>query len=1385
MTFRGIAYGLLFFLITVVAFGQPATLPEKKVVFSRLPENLGLSQSSINAILQDREGFLWFATWSGLIRYDGYTTRVFHSGNKEFDLKGNLISTLFEDHNGDLWIGTHVTGLFQFNKKTNQFINHRHSSSDPSSLSNNNIWDIIEDENHNLWIATEGGVNFFDRKTNTFRSFVNDVRDQESLSDNFVTDIFIASDKSIWVATNFGLNRLHTNAQGKIAFERFFNPDTENADNFVYQVAEIKKGNQNEIWFITKKGLKYLDGKKIVNYTAAGKPSNYSMFRCLMQLNSNEPYLVLGSAVGISFFNAADRTFEKHISNLDGILPKEGHSMAVTSIYLDRGGVLWVGTKKGLYKSDSYKQDIDLFLTSSFDLTNSIITGIRTSSKGYWISTIGGGIFHYDRNRFQSFPLQLKEKGDFAPFVQSLFTDSYGRVWVGTAGAGVMVFESEEALRTGKVGNFRHYHMGSDPYIKDDYIVSFAEDNTGNIWIGTWDGSLIRISSKGEIDQYDREQFGKAPIVTMHADNSGTLWVGTRGNGIFRTRIRNREIDLKHFSFDRNNAESIPNNFINAIYEDHAGSLWIATEGGLTLFNRRTENFTPYEIKEGPANKVIVGILEDDDGKLWLSHWNGITVIDPKDTLQNTVRNFDTHDFIQGGFFYNNVCMKDSDGQLLFGGSNGFNIIQPKNLFTNPVVPKVVISEFRLFNQPVAMNEDVNNRILFSQPLNNTREIVLKYFENTLSFEFAALDFAAPEKLRYAYRLKGFDEKWNYTSSERRFANYTNLNDGVYTFMVKSTNNDGVWNSPVTEMTVTVLPPWWRTTWAFLSYVIFTIGMLYLFRKLILMRVNFIHDLKLERIQRENMEKLNRAKLQFFTNISHEFRTPLTLILGPVQNLMESVRGDAFMRNQLFTINNNAQRLLRLVNQLLDFRKAESGNLKLQVSEGNIVKFVKEIKLSFDALAEQMKIDFRLISSSNIIKIYFDRDQFEKILFNLLSNAFKHTPEGGSISIEIMEKQQGVAISVSDNGRGIKPEVFEHLFQTFFSYDDDRHHSGTGIGLALVKTLVDAHHGEIEVQSEENQFTRFTITLKSGSSHFDAAEMTPEKSDYENIAVYPVLGPEVLMVPEKEEVSQPLEDLPRILIVEDNAEVRAYVKSVFAGTYLVLEAEDGKEGLQVALEEIPDIIISDVMMPYVDGISLCKQLKSDPKTSHIPVILLTARTSLIFKVEGLETGADDYVTKPFNPRVLQLKVKNLLKTLEQTRKLFKDNEVLKIEPNRVTLNSADEKFVSQVLESIEKNMSTSEYSVEVLCDDVGMSRMQLYRKLKALTGLSANEFIRSIRLKRAAQLLEQNQLTVAEITYEVGFSDLQYFRECFKKMFAVTPTEYAQRFIRNEAGKGK
>lgn len=1364
---------MLVTLLPLCSQAQPTELREKKIVFDQLLEELSLSQSSINCILQDTEGYLWVGTWSGLIRYDGYTTTVFHSENQPGKLQSNKILTLYEDKSGFLWIGTHMGGLFRYNKNNNTFEKFSNDENDPRSLSNNNVRAVQEDAAGNLWVGTEKGINILRSDRTGFLRVT--TQTAPTLTHDFITDIHLSANNEMWISTEYGLNKLQ-NTKEPYEFKNYiYDTDVINKDlhNQIYSIASLPTEHGASIWLTTKKGLKALINGNLTNYIIPGKPASHSIFNTLLVMPGEQPYLITGSESGISFFDVASMQFDEHIHSADQTMNLSHGS--ITSLYLDRGGVLWVGTKKGINKFDSYTKEFESFKVSQFDKTKSIITGVQiAATEGYWISTIGGGLFKFDgNNTFKKYKFACKEENTFTEFVQALYSDEKGNVWIGTAGAGVYHF-NEHQLASSEITSYNHYSPQTNKEFPDNYIMSITSDGRENVLIGTWNAGLYKILQHGDVLKYEDPRLATAPIVVLYVDRSGTIWAGTRGNGFYSIKEDGKDLIVEHYK--RSETNSINDNFVNCIYEDHAGILWLATDGGLSSFDRRRNIFENYAIEGGPSNKVIVSILEDNQGKLWLAHWNGLTVIDPSDPTWT--RNYDRNDHIMGGFFYSNVCVKGREGQLLFAGSEGFNRIDAKKIIQRPENSPLAITHFELFGKSVAHGENINDRVLLSQPLRNNSEIELKHFENSVAFEFASLDFAAPAKIRYAYMLEGFNDTWSYTNSDRRFANYTNLNPGTYVFKVKASGIDGVWQEKFSQLKIVILPPWWKTHWAVVLYALLGIAVLYVFRKFILLRANLLHDIKVERLQRENMEKLNKTKLDFFTNISHEFRTPLTLILGPVQSLLESGEYSKYVRNHLLSISNNSQRLLRLVNQLLDFRKVESGNIDLKVSEGNMVRFVREIKLLFDSLAEQLRIRFSMEVSHEVIKVWFDRDQFEKILFNLLSNAFKNTHEDGSIRILIEDVGDKVKIIVEDTGHGIRQEHFDQIFQTFFSYDEDKHHTGTGIGLALSKSLIDMHRGEIEVESKEHVFTRFTITLQKGNAHFSNEEIVHTSDDLESMDHYPSLFEhdlEPIEYSEEKSADSSSLTLPRMLIVEDTVAVRAYIRSIFNNSFTIIEAAQGEEGWDMAVEHVPDIIISDVMMPVMDGITLCKKVKSDKRTSHIPLILLTARTSLIFKVEGLETGADEYLTKPFNPKVLELKVRNLLRLRARMHEVFTDNTVLSIEPKMVTLNSADELFVHQVVESVENNISRSEYSIEELCRDVAMSRMQLYRKLKALTGLSANEFIRTMRLKRAAQLLEQNQLTIAEVTYEVGFTDLPYFRECFKKMFGVTPSEYAKR----------
>ncbi|UII25317.1 response regulator [Fulvivirga maritima] len=1377
-TFSVYFFTLSLVLAACVAKGQPSALLQKDIIFDQPHENLGLSQRSINCMIEDQKGYLWIGTWEGLMLYDGYTTTIFQTkGAVENTLGSNKITALYEDHSGKIWVGTLIGGLYQYDRATGNFTHYQYAPTNDHSISNNNVWSITESKDGNIWVGTQNGLNVFDPEKKEFTRFYHS-DDPKSISYNFITSLFIDEANNLWVGTEKGLNKLNLDNR-EAGFDKYYyhlDEDDGPTNNYVYKITSYKHNGEEVICWSTKKGLKLLDREGIHNYLYPESSLRFSFVRTLYTYEKSDQFIMLGSEAGLSLFNPKTREFKSFFGDYNERVSLSHNT--VTSLLIDHTGVLWVGTKKGINKFDTYNKNFELFETSSFDDSRSIITGIEGNGEGkYWVSTMGGGLFLFDpdegettviKDLFTRYKIDEKGANDFSDFIQTIDASEPGVVWVGTAGDGLYKGYINKNSKT--VTKYEHYNYSTTEHkISDDYIMSLADDNHGGMWVGTWSGGLNRINADGTVTQFKESVLSQAPLVAMYQDGN-TLWVGTRGKGLLSIESVGGKLNITQYRQSKN---GLNNDFINVIYKAQNGRLWIGSEGGLNEFDKNEGQWKSYDISRS-ENEVVVGMLEDEQGKLWLSDWNGITVFNPNDSAES-VHHYDMRDRIQGGFFYNNVCYKDDKGRLFFGGNNGLNIIKPDEVNENPFPPKVVLTDFDIYNKEVVPNEEFNGRVILQEPINQAQQINLDYDENAISFEFAALHYAAPEKNQYAYRLVGYDNNWEYTNSQRRFANYTNLNYGDYVFEVKASNNDGVWSDDVKQITIHISPPWWKTIWAVLAYFVLAMAVLLLFRHLIIVRTNYINDIKMERLKREGVLKMNQSKLKFFTNISHEFRTPLTLILGPLEKLIESGMGGKYVKDELDIINKNAQRLLRLVNQLLDFRKAESGKLTLKVAEGNIVKFVKEIKLMFEGLAEKLGVNFEFYTNSDDIKVWYDRDQCEKILFNLLSNSFKHVPKNGVVKIMLEETEKEVFIKIEDNGGGIAPENIGKIFNRFYSEGEDK--SGTGIGLALTRTLVKMHHGDISVNSVVNQSTVFTVALKKGNAHFTDADMIQNFKDSEYIGHYQSVADlevELMDVTPTEEKPTTDGNLKKLMIVEDNPEVRGHIKSMFAGKYEVIEAENGRVGLELAESQLPDVIVSDVMMPEMDGIALCKAIKKNTATSHIPIILLTARTSLIYKVEGLESGADDYITKPFNYQVLSLKVKNLVSTRDQLRRHFNDNQTLDIEPKKVTFSSADELFIEKALESVEKNMSNTAYSVEDFGEDVGMSRMQIYRKLKALTGQSANEFIRTIRLKRAAQLIERNEFTIAEVTYRVGFQDLQYFRSCFKKYFGVNPSEYGR-----------
>jgi signal transduction histidine kinase/ligand-binding sensor domain-containing protein/DNA-binding response OmpR family regulator len=1432
---------LIFLLISFIPFhGEGQILFENSIKFKSLETDIGSFNTHINCILQDKEGFMWFGTWTGLYKYDGIDLKFYKpEKNNPYGIKGSKIRTVFEDSKGFIWIGTMNDGLQRFDKIKEQFIQYKHDPLDDSSLSHNDINHIFEDNEGNIWVSTLEGINkliinegFPEKNGVKFQRFYISKNDMNYNRFNIMVQ---DSKERIWVGSEKGLYHFKPLENTFSYLE--LNRKDENASNhnFIFDLVEVKilqsEGSDLSTLFIgTRAGLKKvvipedhpspLTKVAISYYNKEDSSSglSHNRIRALFHSINDSSTLWIGTEEGLNLFDLTTEKIQVYVAEHDNI--NSLNNNIISSFFEDRSGIIWIGTGKGVNTIDTQIKYFHTFQTSLNNrsgLINNNITSFSLGKSGsLWVGTNGGGIHKLAKSdsltsgyKIQPLPIANQDHYNFSNFIYSICEDRQGRVWFGTNGGGIYRFlESEVNKESKQINNYVQFTAeNNQPHkLNDNYVMSLFEDRSGDMWIGTWNGGINRFNSKGNVFIRYNDLFSPDelifdfPITSIFQDQSGVIWAGTRGGGIFSLKHANGKLSLKKFKFKTVNPNYMTYNFINFIYEDRNKNLWIGTEGGLLLLDEKSHKVKTYDESNGLPNEVMQGILEDDEGYLWISTNKGISRFNPLDMESGAdsktfFRNYDKDDGLQENMFNNNASVKTQDGQLFFGGINGFNGFFPEDIQHNTHPPQVALTNFMIFNKAVPIGADEKGRTVLTRSINETDHIDLKYSDNSLSFEFASLHYSSPGKNRYAYKLDGFDKDWIHTDATRNLAQYTNLDPGNYRFFVKATNNDGVWSSENASLSLMIHPPFWKTYYAYFFYIIFILCLLYLLRNWILMRVNFRHNLMLERVKRENMEKLNQLKLSFFTNISHEIRTPLTLILGSLERVLYSNGLNARIYNQLIIMQKNGDQLLKLITQLMDFRKMESGHMSLQVGKGNINKFLRGVFIAFKELARQRNIHFTFEAEQEEIEVWYDRDKLEKIIFNLLSNAFKFTPDEGSIKIIIqLEKNEigskysdkklantdYIRLDVKDNGIGMSPIHQEKIFDLYFQIDKNNDFyykkSGTGIGLALCKNLVSLHQGFISLESEEGKGTCFSVYLPMGKEHFKPKDLIigfagSEHSNHYQLQPAISTQPKAIENDPQHSENNTIEK-PLLLIVEDNDDVKAFIKQAFEVEYQVVTASNGVEGLEIAINKIPDLIISDVLMPEMDGMEFCRKIKTDEKTCHIPLILLTARTSLVYRTDGLETGADDYITKPFNTKILTLKVRNLIRLKKNLSQRFGNKKFLS--PKDIATNSVDEQFLSKIIDIINGNMHDSGFKVEDFGRELGMSRMQLYRKLKSLTGLSPNEFIRNQRIQRAAQLLVQKEMTVAEVTYEVGFSDLKYFRKCFKEYFNVNPSEYSK-----------
>ncbi len=1036
-------------------------------------------------------------------------------------------------------------------------------------------------------------------------------------------------------------------------------------------------------------------------------------------------------------------------------------------MFEDHNGDIWISTRNGLSHVIQEKQVFNYYGTDKANdryLNNSEIYSILESKNGnFWIGTESGGvnILNPNTGRFSYLVYEEDNINSLSSnCIKSIIQDQQGDFWLGTYLGGVNYYDASRK----KVTRFMHDPENNNS-ISDNRVYAVHEDRKGNIWIG----------SVGGLDKYDpvnkrfyhyRDSIQNESVYVIYEDRDGNLFFGHTLDGL---SIITHDSRILYYD--------IPT---RVIYQDSQGSIWIGADeySGLHTFDIDSGIVKSYTVDDGLPSNQIFGILEDNNKYLWISTGQGLSMFDPE--AGKGIKNFKKEDGIQGNRFYYGAFCKSQTGELYFGGQNGLSSFYPDQLTENTQIPPVYITGIKIFNKEVPIGSDFQGKTILEKSICNLEEIELNYAHSVFTLEFVALNYVNSSKNEYAYYLEGFEEEWNDVGSTRS-ATYTNLDPGKYTFRVKACNNDGVWNEAGVSLGIIITPPIWRTIWFKLLVIALLIGIIYLIISFFIKREKLKNQLVLERIKSKELHKIDMMKFQFFTNISHEIRTPISLIVSPLTRIKNTNLSVDQIKKDLEVVYRNAIRLGKLIDQLLDYRKIEAGKLKLELSRGDIVSFLKDVLFMFKELSEEKIVKLEFYSVLEQIHLFFDPDKIEKVLFNLLSNSFKYTPEGGSISVAVsltyqMENEETdpdsfasgeyVQIVVKDTGAGIPENKKDKIFDRFYQGKSSKtiQSSGSGIGLSLSRELVKIHNGRISLKSKEGVGTEITILLPAIKDEPKKPEKITALDQTNSEENDDQLGTTLL----QEKLLDC--DTPVILVLEDNKDLLSFIKSIFDEEYNVITAEDGEAGLELAFATIPDIIISDIMMPKMDGKKFGKTVKQDFRTSHIPLIYLTALKSKQHEKEGILLGADEYISKPFDPQILKVRVDQLLATRRLLREKYSRDNIL--QNDNLNITSKDDKFLQKLVEIIEKNIADPEFGTIRISREVGVSRTQLYRKMAALTEMTVKEFIRSIRLKKAAQMVLSNNFNISEVAYNVGFQQVAYFRKCFKEMYGMTPTEY-------------
>lgn len=1343
---------------------------QERMKFHHFTTQDGLAFNSVRCLFQDSKGFIWVGTdGGGLNRFDGYHFTVFkYDEDNPHSISNNQIYSIKEDQQGYLWVATH-NGLNRFDANAGQFKRFYHEPGRLKSLRHNKITAIFIDLEHTLWVGTPMGLHKYIAQTEEFVNYYDRMTIHDQRPDKEISAIVDDQHGNLWLGVWWGGLKKFNKKTGQ--FTDFYadptNPNSIHNNN----VTSLFLDNRNILW--------------IGNYLGGIRRMDIASETFMPVIDPENDAIVLGicsdhigriwySRTGLGIINPSTGSFqllEYEKNNAFGI-----NSGNYQSVLCDKTGILWMGSDQGLSMYDAKREKfLSSYITNEhFKIETFYLNQERNI---LWLGTFKNGLIKYEQltgkvTRF------LPDHSLTNPFreIQTLCTNGKDELWIGTNnGIGIMDMKTEKIKKI----------LYNNP--KRPTLLNRVYGNTEFMWLIN---DNVRIFDLLRGKEYLFPTSGPLMLPCQKITNvvnykDSNLWIGTVEGLSKFNRVTQK---LEHYYNHLSDSTSISNKYILSIFQDSRKNIWIGTQNGLNRYNEKENNFERFTHHNSFASNYILNIKEDQHQNLWLFTDKGITKFNPDNGL---VRNYEEKD----GMDFGGQVFSDSKGWFYCTRkSEGYHVFHPDSIKDNPIIPPVYITRFLLFNKEVPVSTKAHKTPLETN-ISETREITLKHNQSYIGFEFVALNYTLPEKNKYAYQMEGFDKDWYYTDASHLSATYTNLNPGTYTFRVKASNNDGIWNDKGTAVKIIILPPFWKTSWAYLVYFMLIVGLIYLFRSYLLFQYKLKTRIEMERINAERMHEMDQMKLDFFGSISHEFRTPLTLISGPLDYCMERQTELNWRQDhQHFTMmKRNVDRLLHLVNKVLDIRKLDSGFFNIHLKNDDIIQFVKSSGESFNFKAEQKNIDFKILFHQPCWNTWFDPDLIDKIVFNLLSNAFKFTPEGGEISIETVILESGsqtwkaekelhgfatsddlVKIIVKDTGIGIPREQKEKVFDRFFQGHNHAGRSGgSGIGLALVKELIGLADGKIKLESQEGQGSSFMVWIPLGKDVAVEENNTALVQQFEPESTLDE-NPLPMVEPQGENHNGHMvkfSEKPLILIVEDNHDMEQFVSDILQSKFDILTAGNGKRGFELAMENIPDLIVSDIMMPDMDGLEMCQLIKNNERTNHIPIVLLTARSTEEYQIEGLFAGADDYIMKPFKAKNLLLRVCNIIKSRQLLREKFTLSTVA---VHSEKPNSLDDAFINKIRMIVEKNLDNPDFDPQVFAEEIAMSRAQLYRKIKAITNQTVNDFIFSVRINKAAQLLLSGGLTISETAYAVGFKTPGHFSKMFNNHLGMSPSKYME-----------